>query len=314
MTGVAREVLARGPGERQAPPRCAWCGARARPRARARLADCDACGAATTFPAPDERELAAAYAGWYRPASGRFASGGDQLLRRSRGVLARRLDRRAPPGPVLDVGCGEGVLLDALRARGRDAVGLERGAVVTRRNVRGVEVTEFDERRGEWAAVVFWHSLEHLREPAAALERACALLVPGGVLVIAVPNRESWQARLFGERWFALDLPRHLVHLPASTLIAGLRDRGLEVERVSQWRGGQVVFGWLQGLVGTLPGRPELYDAIRQPEGRRRAMTPRRRAATLAAGSVLAPIAFAAAAAEMRAGAAGTVYVEARKR
>jgi hypothetical protein len=104
------------------------------------------------------------------------------------------------------------------------------------------------------------------------------------------------------------------VHLPAAALIDGLRARGLEVERVSHWRGGQVMFGWLAGLVGALPGRPDLYDAIRQPTGRRRALSPRRRAATLAAGVTLAPIALVLSAAEVRAGAAGTVYVEARKR
>lgn len=64
----------------------------------------------------------------------------------------------------------------------------------------------------------------------------------------------------------ALDLPRHLVHLPSAALIDRLRSLGLAVERISYWRGGQVVFGWLHGLVGMLPGHPDLYDAIRRPE------------------------------------------------
>jgi SAM-dependent methyltransferase len=307
MTGLAATTA------RAAAPRCAWCGASARP-VGGRLAACDACGAATTFPVPDDHELSAAYADWYRPATGRFAGGGDRLLRRSRAALARRLDQRAPPGPVLDVGSGEGALLDALHARGREALGLERAREAARPDVREAEVTEFDERRGEWAAIVFWHSLEHLRAPGAALDRACALLAPGGLVVIAVPNRGSWQARVFRERWFALDLPRHLVHVPATALIEGLRARGLEVERVSQWRGGQVVFGWLAGLVGALPGRLDLYDAIRRPAGRRRPLSAREQAASLATGVALAPVAFLLAALEMRAAAAGTVYVEARKR
>ena len=289
---------------------CAWCGRPARP-VDGRLAVCDGCGTATTYPVPDDAELTAAYNGWYRPATGRFAGGGDVFLRRSRAWLARRLDRLAPPGPVLDVGAGEGALLDALRTRGRSALGLERAS--TRSDVRAGELTEFDERPGEWAAVVFWHSLEHLRDPGAALDRAAALLAPGGVVVIAVPNRASWQARAFGARWFALDLPRHLVHLPAGALMDGLAARGLRVERVSGWRGGQVVFGWLQGLVGLLPGRPDLYDAIRRPESRRRALGPRARAATLAAGASLLPAAVLLAGLEVRAGAAGVVYVEGRK-
>ena len=101
------------------------------------------------------------------------------------------------------------------------------------------------------------------------------MLAPGGVLVVAVPNAGSLQARLLGERWLALDLPRHLVHLPAEALLERLRSLGLTVERVSFWRGGQVVFGWLHGLVGALPGRPDLYDAIRRPEARSRPISAR---------------------------------------
>lgn len=291
-------------------PTCAWCGSPAR-RIAAQLVLCVACGAATTDPAPDDAELEAAYSGWYRPAAGRFAGGGDVILRASRATLARRLDDVAPPGPVLDVGSGEGALLDALHARGREAVGLERTA--PRPDVRACEVTDFEERMGEWAAVVFWHSLEHLRKPAAALERAYELLSPEGVVVVAIPNRESWQARLWRERWFALDLPRHLVHLPASTLIGHASAHGLAIERVSYWRGGQVMFGWLQGLVGSLPGHPDLYDAIRRPDARSRRVTPGQRGAAVAAGVALAPVAFALALSEVAAGAGGTVYLEARR-
>ena len=154
---------------------CAWCAAPAA-LAGGRLAHCTACGAATTYPPPDDAELESAYAGWYRPQAGRFPAGGDRLLSFSRGRLAARLDAIAPAGPVLDVGAGDGSLLRALRARGREAVGLER--VGGGNGVDAGEITEFDDRVGEWAAVVFWHSLEHLRDPAGALDRAAELLAP----------------------------------------------------------------------------------------------------------------------------------------
>jgi SAM-dependent methyltransferase len=295
-------------------PRCAWCNARVRPSA-GRLAVCEVCGVATTYPPPDDDELRSAYAGSYRPAPGRFAGGGDRVLRYSRGLLAGRLDRRAPPGPILDVGCGDCALLEALVARGRVAVGLERGeqAAHPRLDVRQVEIVDFDERPGGWAAIVFWHSLEHLREPRAALNRACSLLAPSGLLIIAVPNRASWQARFLGNRWLALDLPRHLVHLTTESLAAGIRECGLTIERLSHWRAGQVLFGWLDGLVSILPSQPSLYDAIRRPEARTIEMRSFRRGATLLAGVALAPVAAGLAAAEVAAGAGGAVYIEARR-
>jgi SAM-dependent methyltransferase len=290
---------------------CAWCRAElpdAAPRASG-VVRCARCGAATTDPWPSEATLRSAYEGWYRPAEGRFAGPGDAILRRSRGALARRLDEIAPPGPVLDVGAGDGTLLDALRGQGREAVGLE--LVSTRPDIEAADIADVD-RRG-FAAIVFWHSLEHLPRPAEALARAADLLAPGGVLVIAAPNSESVQARLFKERWLALDLPRHLVHLPASALTQRLGELGFTVSRTSHLRGGQVVFGWLHGLVGSLPTHPDLYDAIRRPPARRASTTPARRAATLTAATVLAPFALAGAAAEAAARRGGSIYVEARR-
>ena len=165
---------------------------------------------------------------------------------------------------------------------------------------------------GAWAAIVFWHSLEHLPEPGSTLEHAARLLAPEGVLVVAVPNSDSIQARAFGDRWFALDLPRHLVHLTSGALRMRLRSLGLRIERVSYLRGGQVVFGWLDGMVGALPGHPSLYDAIRRPEARFRPLSAGRRLTALLAAVLLLPLALAATAVEVLARRGGTVYVEAR--
>jgi SAM-dependent methyltransferase len=289
---------------------CAWCGApldeTSVPLPGRRR--CAVCGVATTHPWPDDETLAGAYGSWYRPDTGRFAGPGDRLLRRTRGLLARRLDELAPAGKVLDVGAGDGALLDALHAQGRQAIGLERAS--TRPDVIAGEVSELDE---PFAAIVFWHSLEHLRTPCAALARAAQLLVPDGWLVIAVPNAGSLQAWVFGERWFALDIPRHLVHIPAGALIRRLTELGLRIERVSHLRGGQGAFGWLHGFVGWLPGRPDLYDVIRRPEARRTPLTSRRRVALLLAAVALLPLAVVMSAAEAALRRGGTVYVEARR-
>jgi SAM-dependent methyltransferase len=299
-----------GLSETATPQLCAWCHAPIDDVAvpLAGRVRCGHCGVANTYPSPTDDELTAAYAGWYRPASGRFSGVGDAILRRTRGRLARRLDRVAPAGPVLDVGAGDGSLLDALASRGRDAVGLEREA--TRRDIRSGDLSTIG---GEWAAIVFWHSLEHLRNPREQLGRAASMLAPGGVLVVAVPNSTSLQASVFGDRWLALDLPRHLVHFSSDALIQRLRALSLDVDRVSYWRGGQVVFGWLHGLVGTLPGHPDLYDAIRRAEARRDPLSPGVRLTTLVAATLLVPAALLAAGVEIAAGRGGTVYVEARR-
>lgn len=272
------------------------------------LARCIACDTWMTYPPPSEKELERAYADWYRPVTGRFAGFGDALLSRLRSHLAVRLDTIAPPGPMLDVGAGDGTLVDSLRARGRDAVGIER-----RSSHPHVREGEFDEVEGNWAAVVFWHSLEHLPHAGAALEHAASILAPEGVLVVAVPNAASMQAALFGDRWFALDLPRHLVHIPSQALQNHLCDLDLNVERVSYLRGGQITFGWLHGFVGWLPAHPNLYDAIRRPAAREKPMAFWLRTLVLLAAVLLLPLALSCSAVEVACRRGGTVCVEARR-
>jgi SAM-dependent methyltransferase len=287
---------------------CVWCAASLRDGERLRgRTRCHTCGVATTDPWPTEAALDAAYRGSYRPADGRFLGIGDAVLRRSRARLARRLDRVAPPGRVLDVGAGDGALVDALHRRGREALGLERES-----SRPDFAERDLDEVEGSWAAIVFWHSLEHLPEPAAALERAAALLAPGGVIVIAVPNSDSLQARTFGDRWLALDLPRHLVHLTSGALLARIRELGLRAGRISYLRGGQVTFGWLEGMVSSLPGQPRLYDAIRRPAARSAPVALPDQVYTLLAAAILLPLAMVATAVEVLARRGGTIYVEAR--
>jgi SAM-dependent methyltransferase len=296
----------------QAPPaiQCAWCErefglADVRLTGRVR---CAQCGVATTSPWPSDEQLSAAYADWYRPQSGRFSGVGDRVLHRTRSVLAGRVHRIVPPGPVLDVGAGDGTLVDAFVRHGREAVGLE--PHVSGPRIRKAEVEEVD---GEWSAIVFWHSLEHLRRPSLALSHAAGILSPGGVLVIAVPNARSLQARVFGDRWFALDVPRHLVHLSPRALLAQIGSTGLRVERVSYLRGGQVVFGWVHGLVGKLPGHPDLYDAIRRSTARQASQNSAVRLYALAAAMVALPFALVATAIEIATRSGGTIYIEARR-
>ena len=193
------------------------------------------------------------------------------------------------------------------RLVGREAVGLERGATAGGA-VIDASVTDLS---GPFAAVVFWHSLEHLRAPSAALAAAVARLAPGGVVAVAIPNAESLQAGAFGDRWLALDLPRHLTHIPASALRERLRSLGLEPVRESHLRGGQVAFGWLHGLVGAVTG-VGLYDAIRRGDARSATVAPRRRALALAAALPLLPAALALAGVEAALRRGGTVYIEAR--
>ncbi len=141
---------------------------------------------------------------------------------------------------VLDVGCGPGFLLEAFRARGWAGVGLERTEQAARHGqTMGLDIrtgTLWDEAlAGErFDAAVLWHVLEHVPDPGRWLVRLEALLKPGGILLVSVPNFGCPEARLAGPNWFHLDVPRHLVHFTPTTLGCLLEEAGFEL--VEKWR------------------------------------------------------------------------------
>jgi len=96
-------------------------------------------------------------------------------------------------------------------------------------------------------------------------------------------------------------------------LLAKIEALGLRVERVSYMRGGQVVFGWVHGFVGKLPGHPDLYDAIRRGEARQAAQSPALRLYALGAAVAALPFALVATVVEVAARSGGTIYIEARR-
>ena len=148
-------------------------------------------------------------------------------------VRMRILPKR--PARLLDVGSGKGQFLDAAARAEWSVLGIEisEAAAAEAKRRYGLTTMVGDwataEAMGPFDAITFWHVLEHLPDPVEALRRARPLLVPGGVVVVSVPNLASWQARLFGDAWLHLDIPRHLVHYTPDSLAAVMARAGFDV-------------------------------------------------------------------------------------
>jgi SAM-dependent methyltransferase len=77
--------------------------------------------------------------------------------------------------------------------------------------------------------ITMWQSLEHVHDPLAVLQEARRLLMPGGGLLVTVPNIAGASFRWFGSAWFGLDLPRHLTHFTPVTLYRMMHRAGFQV-------------------------------------------------------------------------------------
>jgi SAM-dependent methyltransferase len=206
---------------------------------------CPACGLAFTEPRLGPEDFATYYPdsySAYEPNTGARRSLGERLGDLHREAVIRfgayrRVWRRSP-GRVLDVGCGVGDLAAAFARHGWAASGIEPSAQAAEHaRAAGVDavtgtLADAPWAEGEFDAVLFNHSLEHIDDPAQAVADAARLLRPGGLLAIAVPNFGSWHRRLFGSAWFQLDLPRHLQHFDRDSLDALVRAAGLRTVEV----------------------------------------------------------------------------------
>lgn len=247
MHGSVSRVIADSPDAALPAAACAWCEQPLRAAAPARVPAplrCAVCGSRTGS-WPTDEQLAALLARAQRPAQERHrCSFAEAARRRARRRLAERVARVAPPGPVLDVGSGDGLLLEALRKAGRAANGIEHPPA--RPDEHDADITQLG---GRYAAIVFWESLGRMRAPRTALEHAAALLKPDGLLTIAQPTNVGLP--VLTERW-RRDAPvPPRVQIPSRTLVERLRAMGLEVqpaERLGQGR--DLLGGWLPALLG----------------------------------------------------------------
>ena len=146
------------------------------------------------------------------------------------------------PGRLLDFGCGGGSYLYEMAGRGWQVTGLDVSPQVVRsiQEELGFEalagtLPHPDLAPGSFDVITMWQSLEHVHNPLSVLRAAYELLIPGGKLILAVPNFECLTAEWFGDNWYGLDLPRHLTHFTPRTLEEMLQTAGYRVTTLRGW-------------------------------------------------------------------------------
>ena len=313
---------------------CPWCGecrsTTVWPGASAAgftLRRCVACDLAYTAPQLPLENISPYYSqAYYGAGNLRFNRLFETLVgwfRRRRASRLLKLHRRA--GSVLDIGCGRGHFLRALRRRGWSCIGTELTETAAR---HARESLSLDVRIGPFDGALFpdaafdaiylWHVLEHIPSTSRTLAEVRRMLRPQGMLVVALPNLESWQARLCRYHWFHLDLPRHYVHCSASWLTETLSNLGFRIVEVNHFSAEQNVYGWIQSVLNCTGLRSNLlYDVLRRPGARDVdrpwAKYPVQAILSLAAAAAILPLASVAMLAEALFRRGGTVEIYAER-
>ena len=153
---------------------------------------------------------------------------------------------------LLDVGCGGGILAEALAQKGAAVTGIDMAEMsleVARLHLqesgldidyRMITVEEFaDDNEGEFDIVTCLEMLEHVPDPASIVTACCRLLKPGGRLVLSTLNRnpKSFALAIVGAEYLLGLLPRgtheYRKFIKPSELAAAVRAGGLDVVDVT---------------------------------------------------------------------------------
>ena len=126
---------------------------------------------------------------------------------------------------LLDVGCGTGYFLNFMKNKGYEVTGVEVDEVARNFGQQkfGVKILEpkimlEGSIEDTYDTITMWHVLEHLHDPDAYFSSYKKLLNEDGILVIAVPNCDSFDAQYYEQHWAAYDVPRHLWHFTPETI------------------------------------------------------------------------------------------------
>ena len=140
---------------------------------------------------------------------------------------------------LLDFGAGKGLFMNFAQLGGFEVKGVETSVPRARYAAEtfGLKVSSENFERGtifhtRFDVITLFHVEEHLPEPVELLHNLIAdNMKMNGVVVIEVPNFDSWQSRWSGKHWLHLDVPRHLNHFTPQRLEGLIEDLGFKVIR-----------------------------------------------------------------------------------
>lgn len=208
------------------------------------IMECPECGFVFTQGVPDEKEVGRYYD------SPTYISHSDtrkglvnkiyhcvrSYMLRKKVKLVERLTV-LKNGKLLDYGAGTGHFARAMSDAGWDVTAIEKsgkarelaqkeyGSVMyPEEKLAGIEEKSLD-------VVTMWHVMEHIQDLDRIWEELYRIIDDTGIAIIAVPNCNSYDAKLYRENWAAYDVPRHLWHFTAGTIMRWAEKHGFILER-----------------------------------------------------------------------------------
>ncbi len=123
---------------------------------------------------------------------------------------------------MLDIGAGTGDFLLVAKNNEWNVEGVEPSEMARRiadeklNQKLNVDISELEGQ--SFDIITMWHVLEHVPNVMEYIVQLKNLLKEDGVLIVAVPNHKSFDAKYYGVYWAAYDVPRHLWHFSQKSI------------------------------------------------------------------------------------------------
>ncbi len=204
------------------------------------IQQCKKCGFRFTNPRPEEAALGPYYKTEdYLSHSDRNKTLFDKAYHLVKNYNLRKkrklVEKYVSGGSIIDIGAGTGAFLAQFDQAKWKRLGLEPDSTA-----REVAKTNFgldlkdpgmltNKEIKDISVITLWHVLEHVSNLNEQLQNIHEKLATNGILVIAVPMSNSFDAEHYGKYWAAYDVPRHLYHFTQETLQLLLKKHGFSL-------------------------------------------------------------------------------------
>lgn len=138
-------------------------------------------------------------------------------------------------GNLLDIGAGTGDFLLTAKQNGWNTIGVEpsekaKGIAIG----KGIQFSDSTEEleSNSFDVITMWHVLEHVPNLEIQIKELKRLVKPNGIIIIAVPNFKSYDAKYYGKFWAAFDVPIHFWHFSKTAIKLLFEKEDIKLEKV----------------------------------------------------------------------------------
>jgi len=206
------------------------------------IVTCKTCGFKYTNPRPNQSEIgkyykAETYISHTNTTKGFIAKVYHSIRKFTlKNKLAIINSLKPDKGKLLDIGCGTGMFLKIAREDDWQINGIEPdlGArtiaeEINETTIKTEILSSFDKEKFD--IITMWHVLEHIHLLHETVDWLKDKLLNDGSLIIAVPNNESEDAKIYQEHWAAYDVPRHLYHFTQKSITQLFEQEGFQLTK-----------------------------------------------------------------------------------